>query len=88
MALIEFYGEECPHCVTMAPLIERLEKELGMKVERYETWHNAANERKRKVFDKNDECGGVPFFINEETGARICGAVAYDSLKEWAGTKK
>ncbi len=30
--LLEFYGTECPHCVKMAQLIERLEKETGLKV--------------------------------------------------------
>ena len=88
MALIEFYGKECPHCVTMAPLVERLEKETGVKVEKHETWHDAANERKRKTFDNRDECGGVPFFINEKTGSSICGAVTYETLKEWATGKK
>ena len=41
--LIEFYGEECPHCQAMLPLVERLEKEEGLKVERHEVWHNKEN---------------------------------------------
>ncbi len=86
MALQEFYGTECPHCMTMAPLVERLEKELGVKVERFETWHDEENERRRQEADKDGECGGVPFFVNTETGAKICGAVPYEMLKAWAMT--
>jgi thiol-disulfide isomerase/thioredoxin len=86
MALLEFYGTECPHCVHMHPLIERLETELGVKVEKLETWHDQANEKKRQEHDKDGMCGGVPFFINTETGARICGAVDYEVLKKWAET--
>ena len=31
--LLEFYGTECPHCVQMHELVERLEKEEGIKEE-------------------------------------------------------
>ena len=86
MALLEFYGTECPHCIHMHPLIERLEKELGVTVEKLETWHDEANEEKRKEHDKGAACGGVPFFVNTESGARICGAVPYEMLKAWAET--
>ena len=41
--LIQFYGEECPHCAVMKPLVEKLERELGIKIEKYEVWHNQAN---------------------------------------------
>ena len=87
MALLEFYGTECPHCVRMAPLVERLEKELGVEVKKLETWHDDANEKLRAVQDADGGCGGVPFFVNEETGAKICGAVDYDELKAWATGK-
>jgi len=88
MALIEFYGKECPHCNTMHPRVERLEKELGLTVEKFETWHDEENEKKRREYDAGDECGGVPFFVNTETGEKICGAVSYERLKEWAAEKK
>lgn len=87
MALLEFYGKECPHCNRMHPLIERLEKELGVTVEKLETWHDEANEKKRQEQDKDGGCGGVPFFVNTESGAKICGAVEYETLKEWALSK-
>lgn len=88
MALLEFYGKECPHCVRMAPLVERLEKELGVEVKKFETWHDDANEKLRAAQDADGGCGGVPFFVNEETGARICGAVDYETLKAWAQGKE
>ena len=87
MALLEFYGKECPHCVRMAPLVEQLEKELGVEVRKLETWHDEANEKLRAEKDAGAACGGVPYFFNEETGAKICGAVDYEALKAWATGK-
>lgn len=85
---MEFYGQECVHCMRMAPLVEKLEKEQGVKVERYETWHNLDNAKKMVEQDKDGACGGVPFFINTETGKTICGEADYDELKNWAGASK
>lgn len=87
MALLEFYGKECPHCNRMHPLVEKLEADLGVKVERYEVWHDDANEKKRQEHDADNGCGGVPFFVNTESGAKICGAVEYEMLKAWATAK-
>lgn len=85
--LMEFYGKECLHCMRMASRVERLEKDTGLKVERYETWHDEANAKKLEEYDKNG-CGGVPFFINTETGKTICGETTYEELKKWAGVEK
>lgn len=82
--LIEFYGEECPHCAKIAPFLARLEKESGVKIERKEVWHNEANMNEMREKD-TAMCGGVPFLINTETGASICGEADYDTLKKWAG---
>ena len=38
-------------------------------------------------FDRG-RCGGVPFFINTETDATICGEATIDELKAWAGKSK
>lgn len=84
--LLEFYGEECPHCLKMAPLVERFKKETGAEVQQYEVWHNEANARKMEEYDKG-LCGGVPFFFNTENRKWICGSVSYDELKEWASAK-
>ena len=81
--LLEFYGTECPHCEHMHELVERLEKEEGIKVQAVEVWHNKENE---KLFEKYDQgcCGGVPFFYNTQTSKWICGEESYDTLKKWA----
>ena len=81
--LFEFWGRECPHCKAMNPLIEKLEKELHVKVEQLEVWHNETNARLYAQYDKG-LCGGVPFFFNEATGGWICGEARYDALKAWA----
>ena len=81
--LIEFYGTGCSHCIKMAPLVEQLEKELGVTVEKLETWHNSDNAAKQEEYDKG-VCGGVPFFYNTETQTSICGEATYEDLKLWA----
>ncbi len=85
MALLEFYGEECPHCKRMEPLVERLRGERH-KVESFETWHDEKNAAMLGKYDRG-VCGGVPFFFNTDSGKHICGAVGYDELKAWAEGK-
>ena len=86
--LVEFYGDECPHCVKMRELTVRLEKEKGVKLERYEVWHNKENEKKMEELDiEKEPCGGVPFFINTKTGKTICGEASFKELVEWAEVK-
>lgn len=67
----------------MRLLVERLEKEKGVKVERFEVWHHEANARKMEEYDKG-LCGGVPFFFNTETKKYVCGEASYEELKKWA----
>lgn len=81
--LIMFYGTECHFCHEMMPLVERLEREEGVKVERLEVWHNSENAKMMEEVDKGG-CGGVPFFYNKKSGLTICGATDYESLKKWA----
>lgn len=83
MALKEFYGETCPHCISMKSLVEKLEAELGVTVEKYEVWNNEEHAKEAHELD-GGKCGGVPFFVNTESGETICGAADYDSLKKWA----
>ena len=80
--LLEFYGETCPHCIRMHPLVERLEKETGVKVEKYEIWNNEENAQKMKEYGEA-KCLGVPFFFNTETQDFICGEADYERLKQW-----
>jgi hypothetical protein len=70
----------------MAPLIDQLQQETGLEVQRFETWHNEENAKKLQEYDKG-ECGGVPYFINTETNEAICGEADFETLKNWA-TKK
>ena len=81
--LIEFYGKECPHCLKIAPLVEKLRQDLGFKIEQYEVWHNDANLKKFREYDKAF-CGGVPFFVNTDTGKSICGETTYENLEKLA----
>lgn len=84
--LLEFYGTECPHCIDMRKVVERLEKEENIKFDRFEVWHNPENEKKLLEIDKN-LCGGVPFFYNTKTKKFICGGAEYDELKDFAQDK-
>lgn len=82
--LLFFYGSECPHCQKMEAFLLRLEKEEGIKVVRLEVWHNEENEKKLEELDPIPTCGGVPFFINTNTGKTICGETEYEDIKSWA----
>ena len=84
--LFEFYGTECPHCVRMHELVEKLAKEEGIKLESLEVWHNKQNEKLMLEYDKG-LCGGVPFFYNTKTNKCICGEASYEELKDWAQGK-
>lgn len=81
--LLFFMGTECHFCHDMDPLVDRLEKEKKVNVVKLEVWHDSKNAKLMERLD-NGFCGGVPFFFNEKTGAKICGAVPYEKLKEWA----
>lgn len=86
MGLIEFYGRECPHCRKMDELVDRLEEEEGVEVERLEVWHDDQNAKKFRDIDQG-RCGGVPFLYNEETDDFLCGESSYEKLKELAGVE-
>jgi len=86
MALLMFFGTECSHCHEMDPLLDRLEEELNVTVEKLEVWHNAANAKRMQELD-DGSCGGVPFFFNEKSGKALCGSVSFDKLKAWAEGK-
>ena len=84
MALINFYGRECPHCERMESVIQKLEHDTGVTVERKEVWHDDENVKVMTAYDKG-VCGGVPYFYNTETGKSICGEATIAELMEWAG---
>jgi thiol-disulfide isomerase/thioredoxin len=82
--LVEYYGTECHFCVKMAPLVEQLEKEENLKVEKKEVWHDEKNAAELQQVPEFSQCGGVPFFLNTKTRKIICGATDYKSFKAWA----
>ena len=78
-----FYGTECTHCHEMDPLNLKLEKELKIKLEKVEVWHNEKNaDFLRKLAE--GKCMGIPFYYNENNKNWICGNTTYDELKKWA----
>lgn len=58
-------------------------KEEGLSVEKLEVWHNEENLKMMEACD-NGNCGGVPYFFNEESGKWICGGEDYEGLLAWA----
>lgn len=85
MSLLEFYGKECPHCIRMAPIVEKLKKD-GIKIEQHEVWHDAKNAELMKEYDTG-LCGGVPFFYNTDSKKFICGSADEADLRTWAARK-
>ncbi len=84
--LYEFYGLECPHCMKMRELTDKLMAEYpDIIITRKEVWHDKANMALVEELDSKEECGGVPFFYNTETKQWLCGEVTFDELKVWAG---
>lgn len=84
-----FYARECPHCKAMMPLVNRLEKDMGISLERLEVWHNEKNADLMRSYRPilAPRCGGqlrTPTFFNTETNDILCGEVEYEKLKEWA----
>lgn len=84
--LLDFYGTECHFCHEMDPIVEKVEKELGIKFKKIEVWHNAANAKLMEKYDRGF-CGGVPFYVNTKTGKWICGAVDYETFKKFVQGK-
>ena len=81
--LLEFYGQECPHCDRIRKTLDDVEKEIGMEVTRVEIWHDSDNEKLMEKYDKGF-CGGVPFLYNTESEGWICGEATKEQLVAWA----
>jgi thiol-disulfide isomerase/thioredoxin len=87
--LLLFFANECPHCRRMLPLVDRLEKEAGVALERLEVWHDEKNADLMRSYKSviGPKCGGqlrTPTFLNSETNDILCGEVDYEVLKAWA----
>ncbi len=82
--LLFFYGLECPHCITVEKHVDKLITE-GINIKKIEVWHNKENDEMLNDLDVGDNnCGGVPFFLNQKTGKTICGEATYKEIKNWA----
>lgn len=81
--VLEFISDGSDYCIQMEPVVQRLEKDLGIKVRKI-------NISKRQDFVKlydcvgGNECGTVPFFYNRRTAQAICGPTPYQNLKKLA----
>ena len=76
--IIEFYGETCPHCASMKPIIEKIENDMGIEITKLEVWNDADNQDVMKKYEDiiGEACGGfaaVPSFVNTKTGQALCG---------------
>jgi thiol-disulfide isomerase/thioredoxin len=79
--LIMFYADNCEPCVVMNLMVERLEKEHAVKVDRLEVWFDKENQ---KLLEKYAGLSTVPFFYNERSGEKISGETDFDTLERWA----
>ena len=87
--LIMFHGRECPHCLAMMPLVEKLDTEEGIKIDKKEVWHDDKNADLMRSYRDiiEPKCGGqlrTPTFMNTKTNDILCGELEYDKLKDWA----
>lgn len=76
--IIEFYGETCPHCLSMKSVVEAIESEKKVEITKLEVWNNADNQQiMEKYYDIiSESCGGlpgVPAFVNTTTKQALCG---------------
>lgn len=86
--IIMYYGKECPHCHAMIPLLDKLEKEAKVKIERKEIWHDEDNADEMRLCQDiiAPACGGdmgVPCFLNKNKKKALCGEISYKEFKEW-----
>jgi len=82
-----FYSANCDHCEAMLPIINELFQDEGIEITLSEV--NQKDKQSIEMYEKYDQgkCGGVPFFVNAETGATLCGEVSKKELREWAERK-
>lgn len=82
--ILFFYGTECPHCIIAERHVDKLIGE-GLNIKKIEVWHNKENDKILESLDKGENmCGGVPFFLNQNTNKTICGGSSYKEIKNWA----
>ncbi len=87
MALQEYYGETCPHCNAMKPIVAKAEEKFGVEFEKYEVWENEENAKMMEEVD-DGKCGGVPFFYSTTTKEFICGSTDEETFLKWVEENK
>jgi len=88
---VEFYGAECPHCKKMVPIVEQVEKDIGITFEKLEVWHNDTNRAfylnymNNVMRDCNLKNEGivVPTFMSMKNNKSICGEKSVEELKKF-----
>jgi thiol-disulfide isomerase/thioredoxin len=91
--LIMYYGENCPYCHVMMPILDKLKKKEKINITKKEVWNNDENaDEMRKhsqlIMDACEDGLGVPAFFSIKTNDALCGEITYDELKEWAMRNK
>lgn len=88
--LLMFTGTECTHCHEMLPLVEQLEKELGVKVEKLEVWHNSSNMAQgfEELYSSFDYSSGVPVALAHLTNLSLTSRDAYMRITAFEGNKQ
>ncbi len=82
--LLFFYGLDCPHCLNAEKIVDGLIKE-GFEIDKLEVWYNEENDSLLEELDGGENnCGGIPFFLNKKTSNTICGDASYKEIKNWA----
>lgn len=90
--IILFYGEDCPHCHTFAPILEEAEKQVGCSVQKLEIYYNEVNYN--TLMDYSDKiietCGklGVPTLYAPSTEQALCGNRALESTIRFLNENK
>jgi hypothetical protein len=85
--LLFFYGDECDYCIETMRDVDRLIGE-GFDIKKLEVWNNKENDSLMIKLDKGENmCGGVPFFLNQNTNNTICGETSYKEIRKWAEGK-
>ncbi|GEM_PF-4433693 len=80
-----FAAPWCGPCKRMEPLLEKLEKEEGIRVDRYDIATSTGRAKFQEMGNKADPpCAAIPFFFNSKTSGSICGATDYEHLRSWA----
>jgi thiol-disulfide isomerase/thioredoxin len=84
---IEFYGEGCPHCAKMAPIVAQVENETGVHFEKLEVWYNDTNklvyQKYQDYITRDCKLLGVPTFLSMKTNKSVCGEMSADDLKNF-----